>query len=799
MLLNRWITRFVTRIKSTFPTGRPRRGPARAGGLYPSQHWQSIESLEQRLLLTLTILTTEEFRPLDTSYVVDFIGTGIFAEEGASFSGTATGTTHFEYSSATSGTGTVTGHGGGIGVDRFGPGRFTVSYDAEVTINDNQLATSDVVAAMFLENYNLYIPVLASGPVAAGPYNLHQSTGTWAVLNAGATSHGSWDAIVTQDITAPTDVSIEPLTPIDGLDLETTISVTGKLVDFESSPGTPVGTVHLAWASGPNPVDRLAEITTIPPINIYWNTQSINLKIPDLGDIIPLLDEDVPDETTHLQIYLELSPAVGDVDATNNLQSVPLGNFIDLKSVVFEDDDEGGVTVGYEVLKDLPPDVAAAAKLSAFWTTSAAEDAATGVRASAPININVAKGLHQFHIIQSDLTPAAPGPQFLKVAFDLGGGHNDIEGLRLKAAPLVDLIAAVNGPTELDKLEWNPALDETGFVQGGFTFTYEVKAPTGVTQATFRNPFIDFYWGSGPHRENVIAGELAFELKLTRDGGVPAGVEIRGSNTDLKAIGVHTIIVSHSALIEHHRSPTIDGTDDVAQDLMMVIDHPGNSAGYGDVIEMNDGSGLDNNVAALKVVPLMLNVATHGWDSSGEDWTDLGYDTALTDIPLPDSVFDGRVKTIITNWDSDGFTGPFGKAVGLLLLSKILEVAPVPGLPDDISAKLLDEAALVAGQSRAKAQEAARQIAANIDNALLPLDESNRIQLIHLVGHSRGGAVSAEVSRILARANYANVSQLTVLDGFSTDWPANGGLIGDFPIIGAIADRSVNYTSRGKE
>jgi hypothetical protein len=97
------------------------------------------------------------------------------------------------------------------------------------------------------------------------------------------------------------------------------------------------------------------------------------------------------------------------------------------------------------------------------------------------------------------------------------------------------------------------------------------------------------------------------------------------------------------------------------------------------------------------------------------------------------------------------------------------------------------------------AENAAKKIVHDLEQDYLLADKvaSNKLQLIHLIGHSRGAAVNAEVSRLLDQDGYNNIIQFTSLDGFSTDWPNGAGTLGDVPITSAVANapggRKVNY------
>ena len=99
--------------------------------------------------------------------------------------------------------------------------------------------------------------------------------------------------------------------------------------------------------------------------------------------------------------------------------------------------------------------------------------------------------------------------------------------------------------------------------------------------------------------------------------------------------------------------------------------------------------------------------------------------------------------------------------------------------------------------SRSASLRAAQQIVSDLtdptNGTLLPPGQSQGLQHIHLIGHSRGAAVNAMVAGLLQQKGYV-IDQYTALDGYAIDWPGAGGKLGDADIVSLVkATRKVNY------
>ncbi len=178
--------------------------------------------------------------------------------------------------------------------------------------------------------------------------------------------------------------------------------------------------------------------------------------------------------------------------------------------------------------------------------------------------------------------------------------------------------------------------------------------------------------------------------------------------------------------------------------------------------------------------------------------------------PKAGTFLEGRVRTFVSEWESSDFFVP---AFGLLFAGKIAHAAAIGAteLRDYETANnymfryvaLKNLASLTARGSKALAQTAAATFVESLTGGgyLHPDPKiSNNYDILLLLGHSRGAAVNARITSLLARKGYLP-TQYTALDGFSTDWPDDGGLLGDLDLAkDAKAKRLTNYrVQRGVE
>jgi hypothetical protein len=310
------------------------------------------------------------------------------------------------------------------------------------------------------------------------------------------------------------------------------------------------------------------------------------------------------------------------------------------------------------------------------------------------------------------------------------------------------------------------------------------------------------YWSSTPDLDGRL-GDVAATYDITT-----ADQKAQDDATP------KTFFLEHSQFVAGLQVPPDGAT------YLVVVADPASTLGppgFGTIPESRE----DNNLGAIPITPLVLNVVTHGfkpfvlqtWSSFRAPWYEMA--TELNHVAAPGSILDGRIQTYVSQWDSsEGFLAGFAD----LLVAKL----------DDAAARLyrgLDRASearrfavradelrhgitAAVATSRQHAEDAAWAIFQDIttnpvyglahpasvpDLLPSPPDEPNPRPHIDLIGHSRGAAVNARVSLLLSEAGY-HVDQYTALDGFSTDWPTEGGRLGDISITGeATADIKVNY------
>ncbi|MCI0625034.1 MAG: hypothetical protein L0387_25900 [Acidobacteria bacterium] len=199
----------------------------------------------------------------------------------------------------------------------------------------------------------------------------------------------------------------------------------------------------------------------------------------------------------------------------------------------------------------------------------------------------------------------------------------------------------------------------------------------------------------------------------------------------------------------------------------------------------------------------IIHVLTHGfnpfdpfWDSFLNPWR------KMADVLEPStfSPFYRRTKQIQRQWDS---TTDFRPAFGVLFAAKFADAYAIyereqnstelAVLFTDVSAILKNFAKSHVGGSGSKAQSAADQVFSEVKPELAR--GYPKFLVVHLVGHSRGGAVNARVNRLLEKAGKP-ADYFVSLDGYSTDWPDDGGLIGDIHIVTEASSASNKFNVR---
>lgn len=327
---------------------------------------------------------------------------------------------------------------------------------------------------------------------------------------------------------------------------------------------------------------------------------------------------------------------------------------------------------------------------------------------------------------------------------------------------------------------------------GGIEYTYFVLDELPLNTA----PRVDLYWATGEDRTRRVSGPVA-TLRLTANGRDADGKPLR-------ELGMHRVIIRHEDFVPGQGSPRRSPALPIDDFLHA---------------ELSDGATekIIRKHVASAVPPLVVNVILHGWrPPNGGPWEEFtkqfreiaayygGSDEQSefeygSGLARPDSLLHHRVLSVAPEWESDT---KFTSAFAALAISKLYEgYAAHTDILNSVSALLLaqqfrDLAERQSNGSRAIAKASAQRIAGELIGGplLQERDKSNSIQRIQVIGHSRGAAIGAMVTEILAQRGYHNVVNFTSLDGFSTDWPDDAGIIGDTDIAAtAVASERFNY------
>ncbi|MCY2974553.1 MAG: dockerin type I domain-containing protein [Planctomycetota bacterium] len=195
--------------------------------------------------------------------------------------------------------------------------------------------------------------------------------------------------------------------------------------------------------------------------------------------------------------------------------------------------------------------------------------------------------------------------------------------------------------------------------------------------------------------------------------------------------------------------------------------------------------------------PGFLTVITHGWNPLQDidrtyvsaPWVDK-YKPIL-DAYAEQEKYKGKVnsKVVANVWDSGaGWNNAIYSAVvaTVALAPQVRAVCPI--VCSLLAAKALDSIPTYMNLAKRKAFESAQAIKEVVEKELPQMANPQ----VHLIGHSRGGAVVALASGLLSQTT--KISQVTVLDGYATDWPNISSLAGDWDINNfSLGDFNVNY------
>ncbi|MFO0888264.1 MAG: SdrD B-like domain-containing protein [Isosphaeraceae bacterium] len=254
------------------------------------------------------------------------------------------------------------------------------------------------------------------------------------------------------------------------------------------------------------------------------------------------------------------------------------------------------------------------------------------------------------------------------------------------------------------------------------------------------------------------------------------------------------------------------GFDPVGTIYLGMITDAGNSVAESDETDnFNFALGFDK--ADLEIGrPHFVNILIHGYDPAPFSYDTMwsiwkGFGERLKTFADESGVasLENNVGVYVTKWESsEGWHSAFIDVAGYAALEVVRSRLTNPLL--DLAAEKLQDMFLADAQNSmaraaAFAHAAASRTVTEVLTVMAPgqaslLGPPSEGQWIHVVGHSRGGAVGSEVVRQLRAIGY-DVDQYTALDGYSTDWPYPSNILADIDIVGTVArggaDTQINY------
>ena len=457
----------------------------------------------------------------------------------------------------------------------------------------------------------------------------------------------------------------------------------------------------------------------------------------------------------------------------------------------------GGTIATYEVSDET---IGSDTNVGLYWASGTTFNQAIGSPITTqPIPGGTTPGTYQFEVPGSMLQNAPPGTTNLLLVVDPPDathprGHvaETVETNNVENLALPDIAVVTNDASGVPtNFFWNPLANG-----GGFTFTYRVNNPG---DQPLPDSEINFYWQSPLGFTNTLAYEFTLDS---------AAVDSEGNSaTD---DGVHQIVVTqHEMLSQYLTDPSL-GTSPSPPDpspgnipvspsadlLSAVIDPADGGHPSGRILETDE----TNNQYAISVVPLVVEVVSPGFNPLPEITSPQSFlapfvSLALTlqDIPSAGSTLDNRVASYVSTWDSTKSfrTGFLDVMLANLEQAEVAQGSIDPTIGAQQIAAFISKAQTSALASDFYLYDAAVTIVNDLTSQdsqfpfLLPPDQSNQLQTIELVGHSRGAELNAMVARLLKKEGYNNIANYTSLDGYSQDWSTqtpSSGVLTDFNI-----------------
>lgn len=339
-------------------TGDSRRSAAarRSAGPLPSRRAASrlsLEQLEDRCLLSVTVNPT--FKTLDFRVDGTFSGTTVLRHPSYSggvyrdtFSGYTNQTGQITYANESNGAGTVSGSGGGTGVDDCSSYAFAFTTVGSLTDAGGVLARTSAGGSFHYTSIPDHCRGSNSNPSAiptVGNFSTSTFTATvrWRKAIQYGYTKGTWTDVVTFQSPDPYDIDVASAEWIDEDSLTFSFSVSGP-PQHAPSHTTPVGKVRMYWSYGDEPTS-IRTPSGINDVPIYWNSGGATVTVDDLPK--------TANGASHLVIVADPDWLLAEADETNNFQALQL---VEFKEVAAQYDDQVASNVFGTYLPGVPLD-----------------------------------------------------------------------------------------------------------------------------------------------------------------------------------------------------------------------------------------------------------------------------------------------------------------------------------------------------------------------------------------------------------------------------------------------------------
>ena len=382
------------------------------------------------------------------------------------------------------------------------------------------------------------------------------------------------------------------------------------------------------------------------------------------------------------------------------------------------------------------------------------------------------------------------------------GGFSQAEGVSADGSVVVGFAYAASG---YEAFRWTAGVGMVGLTNlpgddsGGAAYGVSADGSVVVGNAGSASTAAAFRWTGGGGMVNL--GSLTYPRGVSADGSVVVGGtgpspgsafiwEQTHGTRSLRGVLVNDYGVSAALngwILSFASAISADGSTVVGQGI-------------------NPTGKNEAWIARIGTTPVIV-VLTHGWNPTGtldtnldspgwtafrSNWDQLA--VTFENMPYPNTLYSGKVGSYVSKWDSSsGFTLAIAGFVAKKVIEQTDAYRNAGTTPGEIEVHLealeawgVFDSWLQSGipTSQTKAKQAAQKIVRDLVGGYLDSDpkKSTAKQKIIIVGHSRGAAVNALVSKELSDKKYKNIVDFVSLDGYSTDWLGGFGALGDASI-----------------